>query len=296
MAGVLRAEGGGEVKPSAPGYKLEGVERDVAELVGRGRHGGDHDGRYFMGDLTPEQRLRNHIEAAGSEIAFCKLFNAFPELTAGFGQVDCTVGATRIDVKYTEHPNGGLLLPAGKDERGGCDEIDVYALMVGTLKDGFRFVGSLKKEVFITPAYLLKDGKDKRFKGDVYFADPEKLDRDIAVEAGRTRLVFVRPVANCEGCGRTKGTHWSPDHQKWLCYGCFTGTHRKEKADGTGDREEGQRATDVPLRQGQQHDVQQRRGAGGNREVPRRGVDDHPPQERDGDCNLPQVRGPGRVG
>ena len=80
------------------------------------------------------------VEGIGAEWAFAKIHNIFPNTNMeGPNHVDFTMpSGMTVDVKSTDHPRGNLLVP----HRFNLDNsADAFALMRGTIKDGFEYVG-----------------------------------------------------------------------------------------------------------------------------------------------------------
>jgi hypothetical protein len=94
------------------------------------------------------ESMENEVNSFGGEVAFCKHFNLYPDLTDDrFGIEDCTMAdGNTVDVKTTPHKNGKLLIKKlDKKERP-----DYYALVVGTFPR-FRYIGMVRTEVIIVP-------------------------------------------------------------------------------------------------------------------------------------------------
>lgn len=105
-----------------------------------------------MGKISDEKM---DLEGAASEIAFCKLFNIFPDLTistrsskAGTDSGgDCTLAnGLTVDVKTTTRERGRLLAPKWKK----AGSVHLYALLVGSCPT-YTFKG------FIQDSDLLKE-------------------------------------------------------------------------------------------------------------------------------------------
>jgi len=97
-----------------------------------------------------------HLQGFRAELAFCKLFNVYPDFdtTPRRGSSDCARWGESIDVKSTTHTHGKLICFARKRELAS----DVYALLVD---DGpaFRFVGFTRATELFTDAHLTDLGR-----------------------------------------------------------------------------------------------------------------------------------------
>jgi len=91
-------------------------------------------------DLQQGKQSPEDIELDGiaAEIAFCKLFNVYPDLqNEELHSADAvTPKMGRVDIKTTRYKSGKLICYRGKKGR----EADSYALMIGQFPK-FQFVG-----------------------------------------------------------------------------------------------------------------------------------------------------------
>ena len=112
-------------------------------------------------------------EGIAGEIAFCKLFNLYPDLsvdtvTQSTDVGDCVYKGYKVDVKTTSYKSGRLLSVHWKN-----DDIEVYALMIGTIPTyefkGFAYASELKSDKHLTDLG----------RGDVYCMEQNQLIMDI---------------------------------------------------------------------------------------------------------------------
>jgi len=91
------------------------------------------------------------LNGAGGELAFCKAFNIYPELTYhGPDEYDCiTSNAHRIDVKTTRYIDGRLVCVRTK-KLGNCD---LYVLVTGKMPK-YQIVGFATEEELINKTSL----------------------------------------------------------------------------------------------------------------------------------------------
>lgn len=113
------------------------------------------------------------FEGMCGEIAFCKLFNIYPDLrvevvTQLNDDGDCTYKGKRVDVKTTSYKNGKLLTAPWKK-----DNVDLYALMIGE-SPTYEFKG-------FAHASELKSKDKLQFLGynEVYCMEQHQLIKDI---------------------------------------------------------------------------------------------------------------------
>tara|TARA_R110000751_G_scaffold71967_4_gene145985 strand:- start:21 stop:491 length:471 start_codon:yes stop_codon:yes gene_type:complete len=90
------------------------------------------------------------LEGIAGEIAFCKIYNLYPDLevkvtTQKTDKGDCIYKGHKIDVKTTSYKTGKLICALWKN-----NEVDLYALMVGAFPSyefrGFSYAAELKKK------------------------------------------------------------------------------------------------------------------------------------------------------
>lgn len=112
-----------------------------------------------LGTISDEQM---DLEGAASEMAFCKLFNAFPDFSiyvrsskaGGDQNGDCTLSnGYTVDVKTTTRENGRLLAPRWKKPG-----VTLYALMVGTCPT-YTFKGFARGTELLQESNLLDLGR-----------------------------------------------------------------------------------------------------------------------------------------
>lgn len=119
---------------------LNEAEQRLAKYLGRARQA--HNERLGLAETKVSTRpnLEIHIQGAGAELAFCRLYNAYPDLdTEHWDAPDVILhNGQTLDVKTTEVETGKLLLNPSKLEKHKL--ADCYALMTGRLPY-YRFAG-----------------------------------------------------------------------------------------------------------------------------------------------------------
>jgi hypothetical protein len=103
------------------------------------------------------------FQGVGAEIAFCKLFNLYPDLETGVhGKFDVlSRSGAYIDVKTTEYPTGHLAVHRFKVNK----KADLYVLLVGVFPT-YRCAGAMSAAELIREERLwsLKaDGTDPSY-------------------------------------------------------------------------------------------------------------------------------------
>lgn len=99
------------------------------------------------GDRDPMFAELNYY---GAELAFCKLFNLYPDINhvKRKGQ-DCMLAGKRVDIKWT-HRHGGRLMAKVK---GWDDPPDLFAMMIGTFPS-YTLAGFMKADDLLQPSRI----------------------------------------------------------------------------------------------------------------------------------------------
>jgi len=119
---------------------LDKTEQEIAESLAKRRYNAARKAGVTNAKIGPQSNHLTDLEGIGSEFAFCKLFNLFPDLTVGArkGGHDCLITDDyfRVDVKATKYKTGRLLARTSKT----MEDADLYALMIGEFPT-YSFVG-----------------------------------------------------------------------------------------------------------------------------------------------------------
>ena len=136
---------------------LEYGEIEIAKSIGKARYLVSRKNGVFdrlVGDGW-EDPIQNDIDAFGAEVAYCKAFNLYPDLTLNLrsGGHDAIHGGRTVDVKHTPHVNGRLLVTKTKAH----EPTQVYALVTGRLPN-YVIVGYANRDEIFTDNNLLDLG------------------------------------------------------------------------------------------------------------------------------------------
>jgi hypothetical protein len=117
-----------------------------------------------IGDQSDEETDLNGI---GAEIAFCKLFNVFPDTNIDQRPNEDAIlhSGIRVDVKTTKYPNGKLITPIWKKKIS----VELYALMIGTFP-AYKFAGCIRGDELFKDENIINLGY-----GDTYAVFQDKL-------------------------------------------------------------------------------------------------------------------------
>jgi hypothetical protein len=129
---------------------LISTEQDVCKALAKrrtsmNRNNGVKNSK--IGKLSDDEM---DLEGMGAELAFCKLFNVFPDLTThlrsskdGMDGGDAILhNGMKVDVKSTTRSNGRLVTANWKNEN---EKVDLYCLMTGSFPT-YTFRGFISSE------------------------------------------------------------------------------------------------------------------------------------------------------
>jgi hypothetical protein len=133
-------------------YKLNESEEKGARWYGTSIH--EHAVSHSLHDCKVDDKkdgLDVHIEGAAAEWAFAKHHNIFPNTQLnGPDHIDFTLpNGLTVDVKSTDHIAGNLLVPLRYNLDNSAES---FALMRGTIKKGFEYVGWIPAAEFFDKA------------------------------------------------------------------------------------------------------------------------------------------------
>jgi hypothetical protein len=117
---------------------LNEAEQKLAQYLAKKRYLSQRANGVANMKMGPQSNEETDLEGISGEIAFCKLFNCYPDLTGEPGPYDTWMkDAGSVDVKTTHYERGRLLAVKHKDE---TPLPDIYALMIGKFPE-YRFAG-----------------------------------------------------------------------------------------------------------------------------------------------------------
>lgn len=136
---------------------LTTAERKLSHFVAKNRNGNNRHFNKANLKISSEDAATVDLEGMCGEIAFCKLFNVYPDLDTNREPPhplhDCILSnGMRVDVKTTKYENGKLLVDARKGRK--TDGVDFYALMTGSFPGPYTFRGFIAREQIIQPHKL----------------------------------------------------------------------------------------------------------------------------------------------
>tara|TARA_R110002020_G_scaffold10880_3_gene41350 strand:- start:2388 stop:2954 length:567 start_codon:yes stop_codon:yes gene_type:complete len=144
---------------------LETGEIETAKMIAKGRLRANVG--VFNRQRSPEPPEDVEMNGMGAEMAYCKAFNLWPDLTVTprSGGADCTHGNRTVDVKATGYANGKLLVTPDKKDKG----TDLYVLVTGWMPN-YTIVGYATSDEIFNDDNLAETGH-----GVSYVLPQEKL-------------------------------------------------------------------------------------------------------------------------
>lgn len=142
--------------------KLLDIEIEICEHIANNRIINASKTNFHRGKMSNINDLKINHEGMMAELAFCKLFNIYPDINVtprrskdDFG--DCILHNLRIDVKSTKYHNGKLLVTSWNHSN-----VDAFSLMTG--ENGvYVFRGFAKCEDVVNKKTLIDLGYGKTY-------------------------------------------------------------------------------------------------------------------------------------
>jgi len=149
---------------------LNDTEQKLAEHLANSRYNMNRSQGVCNKRIGPQGDWETDLEGVGAEIAFCKNFNVYPDLSLdGHPTEDAILKCgKRVDVKSTKYDNGHLIAVLGKRNKAP----DLYALVVGKFPR-YRIAGFIEADELLKderimdfgygPTYAIEQGELKKF-------------------------------------------------------------------------------------------------------------------------------------
>ena len=148
------------------------AERKLAHFLAKHRNGNNRHFNVVNLKVSASDAATVDLEGMCGEIAFCKLFNVYPDMDVDRPPPhplhDCVLpGGERIDVKTTKYETGKLLVDCRKNSKK-TSGVDFYALMIGTFPGPYSFRGFIAREKIIQEDRIGLLGGCKSYMADQY--------------------------------------------------------------------------------------------------------------------------------
>lgn len=152
------------------------AERKLAYFVARNRNARNRCLNVVNLKVSERDGVSIDLEGVAGELAFCKMFNLYPDLDTDrmppYPEFDAVLrDGWTVDVKTTRYDDGRLLVDVRKGRK--VDGVDFYCLMTGEFPGPYTFRGFMAKSVLVKP-------ERKRIVSghEAYAADQSELDDD----------------------------------------------------------------------------------------------------------------------
>lgn len=156
-------------------YTLNATEQRLAQFVVNQRIAYNQKTNATPTVYTNESLYSNNLHAYGAEIAFCKLFNVYPDTDFTVRHVsDAHVGGYSVDVKQTKRDHGKLYVKKMHRANGYPD---YYAMMVGKFPT-YEFRGFISSKVMVDESRVQHFHRNGMHSMS-YVADQSELNMEI---------------------------------------------------------------------------------------------------------------------
>lgn len=138
---------------------LTRLEKKISEVFGKFRFKEARKAGIKNRKTGPQSDEFIEINSVGSELAFAKLFNVYPDLVIGERPYfDFTLYGKTVDVKCTHYEDGKLLVQKWSIKK----QCDLYALMVGALPEYYFKGFAISRDLFQDRNKYAYDRKERR--------------------------------------------------------------------------------------------------------------------------------------
>ena len=135
---------------------LNETEKKICEYLAKSRYSCARENNVHNGKIGPQSNWETDLNGIGSEFAFCKMINVYPDLSIypRKGGHDCLTHKNKtINVKSTKYKNGRLLTKMDTDPK----DSDYFVLMVGEFPT-YEFRGFIESEELIKKENIIDLG------------------------------------------------------------------------------------------------------------------------------------------
>lgn len=155
---------------------LNTAERKLAYFVARNRNRRNRCLNVVNLKVSPRDGVTIDLEGVAGELAFCKMFNLYPDLDTDrmppYPEFDAVLrDGWTVDVKTTRYGDGKLLVDVRKGRK--VDGVDFYCLMTGEFPGPYVFRGFMAKSILVRPERV------RLMRGhEAYVAEQGELEDD----------------------------------------------------------------------------------------------------------------------
>ncbi len=140
--------------------ELNTSEQKLAEYHAKARYSNNRISGVTNNKIGSQSNEYTDLNGIGAELAFCKMFNLYPDLGMIHSKFDsiCHNGTT-VDVKVTKYKSGKLLAVTSKK----LSDCDVYVLVIGEFPI-YKIVGFATAEELLNKENITDLGYGETFK------------------------------------------------------------------------------------------------------------------------------------
>jgi hypothetical protein len=132
-------------------------EQRLAKFLAQARYNNARSRGLKDQKIGPQSTAETDLEGIAAEIAFCKLFNVYPDLQLDErSPYDALVNGVRVDVKTTHYVTGKLLAAPWKKTK--ALPIDAFVLMVGKFPGPYEFKGFMQAKTLLDTSRIVDLG------------------------------------------------------------------------------------------------------------------------------------------
>ena len=154
--------------------KLNDMEQDIVKDVAKKRALSNRSNDIANAKKCEDEDCKVELDSFGAEVAFCKLFNVYPDYSIfprsssnRTDKGDAVVNDLVVDIKQTKYPSGKLIVAPWKVKNS--TNIDCYGLMIGEFPE-YVFKGFIESCEITKPEKLGNLGR-----GMTYIAKQNEL-------------------------------------------------------------------------------------------------------------------------
>lgn len=146
---------------------LNDAEQMLAKYLAEKRYDSNRASKIRNAKIGPQSNQETDLNGIGGEIAFCKMFGAYPDMSISprHGGFDCLWRGKKVDVKTTKYTTGKLIARKSKDKSSA----DLYVLIVGQFPR-YAYKGMASSDELFKNENIVNLGY-----GDTYALDQSKL-------------------------------------------------------------------------------------------------------------------------
>lgn len=158
------------------------AEIRLAKFLAKSRYQAARDAGVVNAKMGNQSDEETDLTGVGAELAFCRLFNVYPDLKIGVrkGSHDAIWSGYTVDVKGSTFRGARLLAKLSKKDAPS----DIYALMTGIFPE-YTFRGMATKRELLVASRLTNLGHGEGYamdQSDLTFPEGKESDSSIQID------------------------------------------------------------------------------------------------------------------